>query len=132
VGFTWDFASNTCDTTKPITEPTPTPPEAVDDCHSFGWYWNCWESTCKQQPTCQLMPEPCEPGSCQGSEWCQCVPSYGPPVVVDAAKDGFRLTGLADGINFDLDGDGSAERLAWTAVGSDVAKNYSGVAQKFL
>ena len=96
-------------------------PLTVEDCHSQGWYWNYWENTCTQQPTCQLMPEPCEPGSYWDFEWCQCVPNYGSPVLIDVAGDGFRLTDLGGGVNFDLNGDGAAERLAWTAAGSDDA-----------
>jgi hypothetical protein len=40
---------------------------------------------------------------------------------VDVLGDGFRLTDANGGVNFDLDGDGAAERLAWTAARSDDA-----------
>jgi hypothetical protein len=43
------------------------------------------------------------------------------PVIVDAAGDGFALTSGERGVNFDLDGDGVKEKLAWTATGSDDA-----------
>jgi hypothetical protein len=43
------------------------------------------------------------------------------PVILDVRGDGFRLTDAARGVNFDLDGDGSAERLGWTALGADDA-----------
>ncbi|HEX8283838.1 MAG TPA: hypothetical protein VF588_10810 [Pyrinomonadaceae bacterium] len=41
------------------------------------------------------------------------------PVLVDVSGDGFRLTDAAGGVNFDLNGDGVKERLAWTAEGAD-------------
>ncbi|HEX2252143.1 MAG TPA: hypothetical protein VHQ65_02620 [Thermoanaerobaculia bacterium] len=47
------------------------------------------------------------------SEPCECS-----PVLVDLDHGGFRLTGLEHPLAFDLDGDGVAEHLSWTAVGT--------------
>ncbi len=40
------------------------------------------------------------------------------PIIIDLGRPGLRLTSLADGVHFDLDGDGSAERVSWTEEGA--------------
>jgi hypothetical protein len=43
------------------------------------------------------------------------------PVLIDVAGDGFDLTDAGGGVDFDLNVDGRAGRVAWTAEGSDDA-----------
>ncbi len=43
------------------------------------------------------------------------------PLIVDTAGDGYRLTSVQNGVRFDLDADGTPERVAWTQPGTDDA-----------
>jgi len=60
---------------------------------------------------------------CAGSDGCCVVNGSCPnsPIIVDVLGNGFSLTDAANGINFDLNADGVAERLAWSSPGSDDA-----------
>jgi len=74
--------------------------DMADCVNKLGWRWNA------------------DTGRCECREEWGCVHS---PVLIDVAGDGFALTGADAGVRFDLDGDGAAERLSWTAPGSDDA-----------
>jgi hypothetical protein len=43
------------------------------------------------------------------------------PIIVDTQGDGFNLTSATDGVDFDVNSNGSAERTSWTVVNSDDA-----------
>jgi hypothetical protein len=70
---------------------------------------------------CDQIP----PESCGGECWrwseclCRCVNDLCSPILVDVLGNGFDLTNANNGVDFDLHGDGIAERLGWTAIGSD-------------
>lgn len=71
---------------------------------------------------CDVQPP--EGGGCgECSAWsdckCRCVPTSCSPILVDILGNGFALTDASTGVNFDLDTNGVAQRLAWTAIGSD-------------
>lgn len=54
--------------------------------------------------------------TCLGCDTCG-----GSPVVIDIAGDGIALTDPASGVEFDLNGNGTRDRLGWTYAGSDDA-----------
>jgi hypothetical protein len=54
--------------------------------------------------------------SCYGCDTCG-----GSPIVIDINGDGITLTGKNDGVDFDLNGNGTRDRLGWTNAGSDDA-----------
>jgi hypothetical protein len=111
--LTGTYGPTTCDNSKAnlighYPTPTPTPTLADGGCssldrqacrdrntgnNSFNYYWD--------------------------PETCYCM--YHSPVLIDPSGNGFSLTDATDGVNFDVDSDGTKERLAWTATASDDA-----------
>jgi len=53
------------------------------------------------------------------SEYCSCEPAS--PIVIDVAGDKFNLTGVENGVSFDINSDGVADSVSWTAADSDDA-----------
>lgn len=53
---------------------------------------------------------------CTGCDTCG-----GSPILVDVNGDGFAMTNVANGVQFDLNGNGTKDPLSWTAPGSDDA-----------
>jgi hypothetical protein len=74
--------------------------------------------TPQDQWTCAALGLSCQDGQGPG-EGCDCVNNS--PVVLDVAGNGFNLTSAAGGVNFDINGDGVADKISWTAPGTDDA-----------
>jgi hypothetical protein len=64
--------------------------------------------------------EACEMGGGAIWDWttCQCGHS---PIVIDVLGNGFNLTNPENGIQFDINGDGTQNRIAWSSTNSDDA-----------
>jgi subtilisin len=84
-----------------------------------------WENV---PPPCPPDPPnpPCFPNCSSGCQWqwsvVQCRWICGQSsIIVDVNGNGFDLTSAENGVNFDLNADGGAERLSWTSHDSDDA-----------
>jgi len=88
-------------------------------CQDNGWFWNFSDNYCQGTEWCTLEFQNCNFGYWSGFE-CQCINNES-PVLVDVAGNGFALTNGPGGVNFDLNSDGTGEKLAWTAPDSDDA-----------
>ena len=66
-----------------------------------------------------FIVQTCEDGLGWLDDWCYC--HYDTPIIIDISGNGFDLTNAERGVNFDLNADGSAERIGWPALGSDEA-----------
>jgi hypothetical protein len=136
-------------TPTPTATPTPTPTNQ-QDCQAIGWYWNFASNTCSSSPqTCpancsasraEFQSSHTHPSCPIDVDWCT-YPSTGcpsgiyiynwedtcccnkpySPIIIDVAGNGYSLSNNTDGVNFNLNTVGKAERLAWTEANSDDA-----------
>ena len=74
-----------------------------------------------ESDVCFAPGDCCAGFTCQGFQ-CHSL-EYDPdsPILVDVSGNGFALTDAAGGVNFDIVGNGTPKKLAWTTAGSDDA-----------
>jgi predicted Zn-dependent protease len=111
-------------------------------CESLGGTWDERSCTCALPPQggcADNCPNPQQyaPATCFGPvDWClypdtgcesglqangRCCCSWNTPILIDVLGDGFRLTNVENGVNFDITGLGVTSHISWTAPNSDDA-----------
>lgn len=105
---------------------------AITACQNQGGYFDNQTGVCHDPSTvCVDQQVECIHHGPNPQYWdmftCRCEfvcgrsPDYNSPIVVDVAGNGFDLTDGAGGVEFDLNGNGVKEKLAWTSDSSDDA-----------
>lgn len=111
-------------------------------CESLSGYWDERSCTCALPPqggcadSCPSFQQ-YAPQTCFGPvDWCfypdtgcesgleangRCCCTWDTPIIIDVLGNGFDLTSVENGVNFDLHGVGVTSRISWTAPNSDDA-----------
>lgn len=116
----YESASCPQPTPPPTPTPDPTPEECIPSAGEYAIYigghgYECTLCTDGIDNDCNGLID-FQERSCD-----MCNPQYASPVIIDVAGNGFALTNTAGGVQFDLNADGKADRLSWTAANSDDA-----------
>jgi hypothetical protein len=89
---------------------------ASDDCAAVN---QLWTTPSEQQASCnRLCWVTCEDGVCPPQPTSTTPHPTMTPILIDLDRNGFHLAGLDAPVTFDLDADGQADRISWTAEGT--------------
>lgn len=145
-GETWSSLPTVSESAQGICQFVPVPltcvPEFAQKDHVLDLYGtsNAWskkllagcsndvlkitQGSCPCAPSCNAPtdppPSPGEEEQDPGTEP-KGDPLYGSPIIISLSDGQLQLTDVAGGVSFDINGDGSRERMAWTAASTDDA-----------
>jgi hypothetical protein len=100
----------------------PASPTATDHANSLTNDDRCtiFNEFVEPAASCQPPPTGCPVDYYWDPHFCDCLLSIS-PVLLTLGPNAFRLTSIDGGVRFDLDGDGTVDRVSWTAADSDDA-----------
>ncbi|HEX6642262.1 MAG TPA: hypothetical protein VF215_14175 [Thermoanaerobaculia bacterium] len=86
---------------------------AADDCAEVDQLWN---TPAEQEETCsRICWTTCDEGACPQQPVTTTPHPSMTPILIDLDQNSFHLAGLDDPVTFDLDADGDADTISWTA-----------------
>lgn len=95
-------------------------PDGLSSCSPTEWKSVNYATSCLVLVSGECNQQPCPYGGEWDPEACECfLPAS--PVLIDVLGDGYDLTDVTRGVDFDFNGDSLTRRVGWTTKNSDDA-----------